>query len=732
MAKLLTGTRVYGTLTVDTNATVGGNLTVTGSLLLGYTTTATAAGTTTLTSSSTATQFFTGTTTQTVVLPVTSTLTLGQNFYINNNSTGTVSVQSSGGNLLFAQPGGTTATYTVILTSGTTAASWSYEYSGFNGLSGTSSNLVTDTSPTLITPTLGVASATSINKVAITAPATSATLTLAQGSTLATSGAYSITLTAGATTNVTLPNSGYVLSSVANPATNPVTGTPSSTNFLRGDGTWSTAVTSVAQTFTGGLISVSGSPVTGSGTLALTVAGTSGGIPYFSSTSTWASSAALALNAIVLGGGAGAAPATTATGTGVVTALGNNVTGSGGIVLGTGPTISLPVIDNPKFGYTTTATSGGTTTLTSASNLNQVFTGSAAQTVVLPVVSTLAIGQQYIINNNSSVSITVQSSGANTILVQPAGMTVSYTVVSITGTTAASWNYEYTEFSSVIGSGSVAMATGSTGSGNIVYDNTPTLITPVLGVASATSINKVTITAPATSATLTLANGSTLATSGAYSMTLTTTGTTALTMPTSGYVVSTASALTGTPSSTTYVRGDSTWGEPVQSGVANHLAYYPSSTATVNDTAYAVVANNGAQLTLGDNSSTNGGSISFKGETSGTVTITSAAVTAGWVMTLPPNAGAAGYVLSTDGSGGTSWIAATVGGGGTGGGAASVTVSSSAPGTPHVGDLWWNPPGAVLSVYESSASGWVDTSGNNQDWGLVTGLITIYDDYGSV
>ena len=67
-------------------------------------------------------------------------------------------------------------------------------------------------------------------------------------------------------------------------------------------------VTSVAQTFTGGLISVSGSPITASGTLALTVAGTSGGIPYFSGATTWASSGALTASALILGGGAGAAP----------------------------------------------------------------------------------------------------------------------------------------------------------------------------------------------------------------------------------------------------------------------------------------------------------------------------------------------------------------------------------------------------------------------------------------
>jgi hypothetical protein len=95
-------------------------------------------------------------------------------------------------------------------------------------------------------------------------------------------------------------------------------------------------VSSVAQSFTGGLISVAGSPITTSGTLALTVAGTSGGIPYFSSGTTWASSAALAANSLVIGGGAGAAPSTTTTGTGVVTALGVNVGTAGAFVVNGG------------------------------------------------------------------------------------------------------------------------------------------------------------------------------------------------------------------------------------------------------------------------------------------------------------------------------------------------------------------------------------------------------------
>lgn len=51
--------------------------------------------------------------------------------------------------------------------------------------------------------------------------------------------------------------------------------------------------------------------------------------------------------------------------------------------------------------------------------------------------------------------------------------------------------------------------TTSTGSGSVVLSTSPTLVTPTLGVASATSINRLTITAPATSATLTIANGKT-------------------------------------------------------------------------------------------------------------------------------------------------------------------------------------------------------------------------------
>lgn len=67
----------------------------------------------------------------------------------------------------------------------------------------------------------------------------------------------------------------------------------------------------------------------------------------------------------------------------------------------------------------------------------------------------------------------------------------------------------------------ISAVTDETGSGALVFANTPTLVTPVLGVATATSINKVTLTAPATSATLTVADGKTLTASNTITFTAT-------------------------------------------------------------------------------------------------------------------------------------------------------------------------------------------------------------------
>jgi hypothetical protein len=95
-------------------------------------------------------------------------------------------------------------------------------------------------------------------------------------------------------------------------------------------------------------------------------------------------------------------------------------------------------------GFATTATAAGTTTLTVASKGVQAFTGSTTQTVVLPVVSTLPqTGFGFVVQNDSSDVLTVNSSGGN--LVQPvaAGARAWFTCKLLTGTSAASWNVSY-------------------------------------------------------------------------------------------------------------------------------------------------------------------------------------------------------------------------------------------------------------------------------------------------
>jgi hypothetical protein len=91
--------------------------------------------------------------------------------------------------------------------------------------------------------------------------------------------------------------------------------------------------------------------------------------------------------------------------------------------------------------------------------------------------------------------------------------------------------------------------TDETGTGALVFADSPTLVTPVLGVATATSVNKMAITAPATSSTLAVADGKTFTVS--RSLTLTGTDTTTMTFPaTSATIARTDAAQTFTGSQT--------------------------------------------------------------------------------------------------------------------------------------------------------------------------------------
>jgi hypothetical protein len=91
----------------------------------------------------------------------------------------------------------------------------------------------------------------------------------------------------------------------------------------------------------------------------------------------------------------------------------------------------------------TTAAAAGTTTLTVASMTAQEFTGANVQTVVLPVVTTLRLGHRFIIVNNSTGTVTVNSSGGNAVASVTAGVSATLYCILITGTTAASWHVVY-------------------------------------------------------------------------------------------------------------------------------------------------------------------------------------------------------------------------------------------------------------------------------------------------
>jgi hypothetical protein len=94
------------------------------SFLTGYQTIATAAGTTALTVSSPYITQFTGSTTQTVTMPLVSTLVRGQRYLIVNSSTGVLTINSSGGNLIQTMASGTSLLLYANAITGTTASSW--------------------------------------------------------------------------------------------------------------------------------------------------------------------------------------------------------------------------------------------------------------------------------------------------------------------------------------------------------------------------------------------------------------------------------------------------------------------------------------------------------------------------------------------------------------------------------------------------------------------------------
>lgn len=233
-----------------------------------------------------------------------------------------------------------------------------------------------------------------------------------------------------------------------------------------------------------------------------------------------------------------------------------------------------------------------------------------------------------------------------------------------------------------------ATLTDETGTGSAVFATSPTLVTPVLGAATATSINGVAIDS-ATSATLDLANSSTLATSGANSITLTSTGATNVTLPTTGTLATLAGS--ETLSNKTLTAPKFADGGYIADANGNELVIMDTVASAVNEVTVSNAATGGnpsIAATGGDTDvgldlqskgadpirlNNSGGNVQVGGgataselrimEPSGSgsnYTAFKAQAQGGDVTyTLPSADGSADQVLKTDGSGNLSWTTAS-------------------------------------------------------------------------
>ena len=390
------------------------------------------------------------------------------------------------------------------------------------------------TSPTFVTPTLGVASATTVNKVTFTAPATGSTLTVADGKTLTASN--TLTLTGTDASSVAFGTGGTVAYTANN-------------------------LSAFAATTSSELLGVI-SDETGSGSL------------VFATSPTLVTPALGTPSALVGTNITGTATAFTASNvttnanlTGHVTSVGNaavlgsftssqlstaltDETGSGAAVFGTSPAITTS-LTTPSASFDLINTTATAVNFAKAATTLSIGASTGTTTVnnALTVAGNLTVSGTTTTVNSTTVEIqnafvfegsTADAHETTLTTVEPTADR-SISLPNATGTIVLkdSTDILTNKTYDTAGTGNVFKVNGTqisaiTGSGSAVLATSPTLVTPTIGAATATTVNKVTVTAPATGSTLTLVEGSTLATSGAFSTTLTATAATNVTLPTTG------------------------------------------------------------------------------------------------------------------------------------------------------------------------------------------------------
>jgi hypothetical protein len=190
---------------------------------------------------------------------------------------------------------------------------------------------------------------------------------------------------------------------------------------------------------------------------------------------------------------------------------------------------NLKIFDGTSFVDATTAGAAGgsdtqvqfNSTGSLAGSANFTFNGTTASIAGLSILGTSRFG---LAATQDAIELLGRNGGTSSfrVALRPATLSANRTqdLQNLGGVVALDVN-KLSFFAATTSAELAGVISDETGSGALVFATSPTLVTPALGVASATSVNKVTITAPATSATLTIANGKTLTASN----TLTFTGT---------------------------------------------------------------------------------------------------------------------------------------------------------------------------------------------------------------
>lgn len=206
------------------------------------------------------------------------------------------------------------------------------------------------------------------------------------------------------------------------------------------------------------------------------------------------------------------------------------ISGTGNVAMTTSPAFTTPSLGAAtatSINSLTISTSTGTFTLTNAKvfSVTNTLTLSGTDGSTLNVGAGGTLGTAAFTNASAyEVPLTFSTGltrSVNTITVNTSqnistlsNLTSNGLVTTSGGTGALSITVPGTGILTFLATPSsanlAAAVTDETGSGALVFATSPTLVTPVLGVATATSINKITITAPATGATLTLVDGTTV------------------------------------------------------------------------------------------------------------------------------------------------------------------------------------------------------------------------------